>query len=171
MDRRRGVIVNGANGNHARTILAHVCALCVAGYFVYAAYEKILNPRQFAIDIGNYRMVPEMFVNFMALFMPWWEVAGAVALVIPRTRRAGAIIVAGLLLVFIIAIGYAALYKGLDIKCGCTGKNSSRAGWSNIILNSGLLIATAAAVYLPTWKRSAGTATLGATLAADRTSS
>jgi putative oxidoreductase len=147
--------VNGGNGNILKTVLAHVCALGVGGYFIYAAYGKIIDPRQFAINIGNYQMMPEMCWNFMALFMPWWEVGGAIALILPRTRRAGAIIVGGLLVVFIIAVSYAALYKGLDVECGCTGKNSAKAGWFTIGRNMFLLAGTAAAVYLPTWKRRA----------------
>jgi uncharacterized membrane protein YphA (DoxX/SURF4 family) len=147
--------VNGGNGNPAKTIVAHLCAVGVAGYFIYAAYEKIVDPRQFAVDIGNYKMAPERYWNLMALFMPWWEVGGAVALIIPKTRRAGAIMVAGLLVVFIIAVAYAGLYLGLNIKCGCTGGDSSQAGWLTIGRNVLLLAMTAAAVYLPTWKRRA----------------
>jgi putative oxidoreductase len=145
--------VNGGNGNRAKTILAHLCALGVAGYFLYAAYGKIVNPRQFAIDIGNYRIVPETYRNLMALFMPWWEVGGALALIIPRTRRSGAIIVGGLLMVFIIAISYAAFYLGLNIDCGCTGKGGSKVGGLKILENTCMLIGIAAAVYLPAWNR------------------
>jgi putative oxidoreductase len=163
--------MNGENGRMPKVVLSHLAALGVAAYFLYAAHEKILDPRQFAVAIKNYKMVPEMFVNLMALFMPWWEVGGAVALVIPRTRRAGAIIISALLLVFIIAISYAALYKGLDIECGCLGKNSSKAGWSNIILDVGLLIAAAGAVYLPARGRSPAAEPCAATLATDRGSS
>jgi hypothetical protein len=47
------------------------------------------------------------------------------------------------------------LYKGLDVECGCTGKNSSKAGWLTIGRNVLLLAMTAAAVYLPAWKRGA----------------
>lgn len=163
--------MNGGNGKAVRVVLSHVCALAVAGYFLYAAYGKIRYPGQFALAIRNYQMVPEMLLNLMALFMPWWEVGGAVALLIPRTRRAGAIIVSALLVVFIIAISYAALYKGLDIDCGCIGKNSSKAGWSNIILDVGLLIATVGAVYLPLGGRDCVVEPCRATFATERASS
>lgn len=148
-----------ANG-YSRGLLtiAHVCAIGVAAYFVYAAYGKIKDPRQFAVDIGNFRMVPLAFQNLMALLMPWWEVGAAVALVIPRTRRAGTILVSALLLVFIVAVAYAAFYKGLDINCGCTGKNSSRVGWLTILRNLGLLAGALASVYLPALRRGFGAA-------------
>jgi uncharacterized membrane protein YphA (DoxX/SURF4 family) len=146
--------VRGLDGNdYKRALAAHLCAAAVAGYFIYAACGKIYNPRQFAVDIGNFRIVPLAFQNLMAVFMPWWEVGAAVALVVPRTRRAGAVMVSALLLIFIVAVGYAALYKGLDISCGCTGKGSSRAGWLTILRNLGLLLGAGAAVYLPSWGR------------------
>ncbi len=145
------------NGRYSRVLLvAHLCAICVAGYFIYAAYGKITDPRQFAVDIGNFRMVPTAFQNLLALLMPWWEVGAAVALVIPRTRRAGTIMVSTLLLVFIVAVAYAAFYKGLDISCGCTGKNSSKVGWWTILRNVGLLAGALASVYLPAWRGGLG---------------
>lgn len=131
-----------------RNFVAHACAVIVGGYFLYAAYGKILDPRQFAIDIKNYQIMPEPLLNLPALFMPWWEVAAAIAFIVPKTRRAGAIIISGMLLLFIGMIGYSAIYKGLDISCGCTGKHSSKAGWFSIIRNLLLLAATFGSVYL-----------------------
>jgi len=132
-----------------RNTVAWLAALSVAGYFVYAAIPKIVDPRQFALDIRNYRILPEQLVNLAALYMPWLEACAAAALVLPATRRAGAVLVAGLLLLFIGAVSYSAFYLGLDISCGCTGKESTAAGWWTIIRNMMLLAGTAAAVWLP----------------------
>jgi hypothetical protein len=126
----------------ALQVLAHLCALGVAGVFLYAAQSKVIDPRQFIIDIKNYRMVPEAWLHLMVILLPWWEVGGALALIFPRTRRAGAILISGMLLLFIVAVSYAALYKGYNISCGCFGKGSAAAGWKTIGLDTGLLIAT-----------------------------
>ena len=123
-------------------IIAHFCAVAVAGVFLYAAQSKIIEPRQFIIDIKNYRMVPEAYLHIMAIVLPWWEVGAALALAVPRTRRAGAILITGMLLMFITAVSYAALYKGYNISCGCFGKGSAAAGWKTIALDAALLIAT-----------------------------
>ncbi|HKQ48874.1 MAG TPA: MauE/DoxX family redox-associated membrane protein [Phycisphaerae bacterium] len=123
-------------------LIAHFCALAVGGVFLFAAQSKIVEPRQFIIDIKNYRMVPEAYLHLVALLMPWWEVGAALALIFPRTRRAGAILISGMLLLFIAAVSYAALYKGYNISCGCFGKGSAAAGWKTIALDTGLLIAT-----------------------------
>lgn len=128
-------------------LIAHLCALAVAGVFLYAAQSKIIEPRQFIIDIKNYRMVPEAYLHLMAILLPWWEVGGALALLVPRTRRAGAILITGLLLMFITAVSYAALYKGYNISCGCFGKGSAAAGWKTIGLDTALLMATFVSVF------------------------
>lgn len=130
--------------------MSHLCAIAVAGFFLYAAYGKIgrNDTRQFAVEIKNYKILPERYVNIAAIFMPWLEVVAAAALLIPRTRPAGAILISGMLLTFIAAVGYSALYLGLDISCGCTGKDSGPAGWATIGRNAGLLMVTFLSVWL-----------------------
>lgn len=136
-----------------RQIVAHLCALVVAAYFLYAAVGKIGHgdARQFAIEISNYKILSPAYVNLPAVFMPWWEVAAAIALIVPATRRAGAVIIGGMLLMFIAAVAYSALYLGLKISCGCTGDGSSQAGWFTIGRNVLLLAGVVASVYLYTW--------------------
>lgn len=136
-----------------KQIFAHLCALAVAAYFLYAAYGKVgyAGTRQFAIEIGNYKILPPAYVNLPAVFMPWWEVAAAIALIVPATRRAGAIIIGGMLLMFIAAVSYSALHLGLKISCGCTGAGSGPAGWLTIGRNALLLAGTIAAVCFYPW--------------------
>lgn len=131
--------MNGETRFTLRPALGHLCAIAVGVYFVYAAYPKIIDPIQFGIDIRNFKILPEQYSNLAALFMPWLEVTSALALIWPRTRRAGAILIGGLLLLFIAAVYWAAIHNGLDIKCGCTGKDSDKAGWSTILRNVALL--------------------------------
>ena len=147
--------MSSKNAHALRQLVAHLCALAVAGVFFYAAYGKIKVPGQFVVAIKNYRMVPELYLNLMALLLPWWEVAAAVALIFPRTRRAGAILILGMLMMFMVAVSYAAFYKGYNIDCGCFGKDSAAAGWRTIGLDVLLSLCTLASVYLYTWKRPA----------------
>lgn len=129
-------------------VLSHLCALGVAGAFVYASSLKIWEPRQFAMDITNYRILPDSLANLLAILLPWWELAAAIALLIPITRKAGAVVVSGMLVMFICAVSYSALYKGLHIDCGCFGKDgSAMAGWKTIGFDLALLAATFGAVW------------------------
>ncbi len=125
-----------------RNLVCDLCILAVAATFIYAAQSKIIEPRQFVFDVKNYRMMPEELLHLVALFLPWWEVGAATALIIPATRRAGAILIIGMLLMFIVAVSYAALYKGYNISCGCFGKGSTSAGLKTIALDIGLILAT-----------------------------
>ncbi|MBI5762499.1 MAG: DoxX family protein [Planctomycetes bacterium] len=130
-------------------IVSHVCALGVAGVFLYASLEKIWEPRQFAMDVTNFRILPDAYANLVAIILPWWELAAAIALLIPATRRAGAWVISGMLVMFIGAVAYAALYKGLHISCGCFGKDgSTAAGWKTIGLDAFLLVVTFLSVRL-----------------------
>ncbi|MFQ5430532.1 MAG: MauE/DoxX family redox-associated membrane protein [Phycisphaerae bacterium] len=143
--------MNTATCDTTKRWLAHLCALCVAGFFLYAAFNKIGygNTRQFAVEINNYRILPERYLHIPAIILPWWETVAALALILPATRKAGAILIGAMLLFFIGAVSYSALYLGLKISCGCTGAGSSQAGWTTIGRNTLLLVATLASVYLP----------------------
>jgi len=126
--------------------LSHLAALVVAGVFLWFAMPKITDARQFAVDIGNYRLLSRYASAWFAIVLPWWEIGASLALLWPGTRKAGAILIAGLLVMFIGAVGLA-MSQGLDITCGCGGHGSGKAGWLTILRNTGLLAGTAIAVY------------------------
>ncbi|MBK8266943.1 MAG: hypothetical protein IPK83_01000 [Planctomycetes bacterium] len=139
-----------AKRSRAAVIVGHLCAFAVAGFFLYAAFGKITNVKQFAVDIGIFKMafMDERYVNIPAILLPWIEVSAAIALLFPATRKGGALLIGGLLLFFIYAVYDAAIVRGLDIVCGCTGKDSGKAGWLTIGRNTLLLGATIASVFL-----------------------
>ena len=126
--------------------VSHACALGVAGFFLYFALGKIKDPRQFAIDIGNYQLLSKYASACFAIVLPYWEIGGALALLWPRTRVAGAILIGGMLVMFIVAVALA-MSKGLDISCGCGGHGSGKAGWQTIGRNALLLAGTFLSVY------------------------
>jgi uncharacterized membrane protein YphA (DoxX/SURF4 family) len=86
--------------------------------FIYAAVDKIAEPAKFAENIYNYRMLPDGFINFMALTMPWLEIICGGLIIAGVFVRGSAFLIAFMLLIFIIAISFA-LVRGLDISCGC----------------------------------------------------
>ena len=95
--------------------------------FIYAAIHKISHPGDFAQDIYNYRMLPESFINFMALTLPWLEVICGVLIIAGVFTRGSALLIGFMLLVFIIAISFA-LLRGLDISCGCFSSGGENTG-------------------------------------------
>jgi putative oxidoreductase len=102
-----------------RLVLGGLLArLVLGGLFVYASIDKILHPDQFAEIIYNYKILPDMAVNLMAIGLPWVEAIAGLFLIFGIWTRESAGIIGGLLLVFIIAIAFN-LARGLDFDCGC----------------------------------------------------
>jgi hypothetical protein len=68
--------------------------------------------------IYNYRLVPGPLVNGLALVLPWVELFAGLALILGVWKKEAAVVVAVLLLVFIVAIGFN-LARGHAVDCGC----------------------------------------------------
>ena len=102
--------------------------------FVYASYDKILDPGKFARDISNYHVVPFGLENTIAIILPWLELIIGLGIIIGVCINASVFISGGLLIVFIILIAQAIL-RGFNIDCGCGLKEGEVVGWSKIIEN------------------------------------
>jgi uncharacterized membrane protein YphA (DoxX/SURF4 family) len=99
--------------------------------FIFASIDKIASPAYFAGTILSYQILPEIFINLVAIILPWLELISGILLVIGIWHRSAAWIVSILTIVFIIAIG-SVIFRGLDIECGCFGSGSS-ANWGRIV--------------------------------------
>ena len=86
--------------------------------FIIASIPKIVDPPSFAHMIYNYKILPWSLINPMALFMPWLELLCGLALVLGIWKGTARTIIAGMLLVFIVAISIN-LIRGNPIDCGC----------------------------------------------------
>ncbi|HSL17318.1 MAG TPA: MauE/DoxX family redox-associated membrane protein [Methylomirabilota bacterium] len=86
--------------------------------FVGACLHKIADPRAFAVDIATYDILPLALVNLVAITLPWVELAAGLMLLVGLRTRAAAMLVAGMMAVFLAALAVA-LGRGLDMSCGC----------------------------------------------------
>ena len=86
--------------------------------FLLACWHKLLDPGAFAIDIATYQILPLDLVNPLAIVLPWVELASALLLVLGLRSRAAALLVAGMMTMFTVAI-VVAIAHGLDMSCGC----------------------------------------------------
>jgi uncharacterized membrane protein YphA (DoxX/SURF4 family) len=98
------------------TWLYHGLRLVLAGIFIYAGLIKLLDPRAFAHTIAQYDLVPEALLPLVAVGLPALELLGGVGLICEV--RGSLTIMAGLLLIFLMILGYA-VWLDLDIDCGC----------------------------------------------------
>ena len=107
--------------------------IILGGAFVYASLHKIYDPADFAVIIYGYKILPNFLVNPSAMILPWLEFWAGVLILCGLWLRASVVIINGLLLVFMAAIGFN-LWRGLDFDCGCftgsgSGGSSSSAWW------------------------------------------
>ena len=99
--------------------------------FIYASIDKIADPAYFAGTIQNYQLIPVWLINISAITLPWLELLCGVLLLTGVWHRSASLIITLLMIVFIVAIS-SAIFRGLDIECGCYGSRAS-ADWTRIV--------------------------------------
>ena len=130
-----------------------VVSIGLGAVFIYASLDKIAQPLEFARIVYRYRLAGPTAAlgvipaNALAVILPWLEAIIGLLLVTGRWRREAAAIAGGLLVVFLVAVGYV-MWQGIDVEhCGCftVGGEGRSAGWTLIASDVGLL---AAALYV-----------------------
>lgn len=126
--------MNSFNSPKIRQLAYTICRIVLGAVFVYASWDKILDPGAFARIITNYQIVSSGIGNLSALFLPWLELVCGICLIINCWSRASAIIITGLMIVFMAALGYN-IYRGMDINCGCftLTENAPGSMWFDLI--------------------------------------
>lgn len=122
-------------------ILNLILRLTIGGVFVASAIAKIWNVQvshahgvqfsrvpdlaTFAQDVANYHVPPRELGNLVAITLPWIELLAGGLLVFGIWKRASALVITAMMVVFLAAIGWA-LAHGYDIRCGCFGTVDAR---------------------------------------------
>ena len=99
-------------------IIVLIARLLIGGILIYASFDKIVNPGEFARAINNYNIVPFGLENSMAIIIPWLELIIGLCLVLGVFIDGASFLVIMLMIIFIVAISYAIL-SGYNIECGC----------------------------------------------------
>jgi len=86
--------------------------------FVYASIDKIIDPSKFSNTIDNYHISPYVLNNLAALVIPWLELIIGLFLILGIFLN-GSSFIAIILLVFFIFILVQALFRGINVNCGC----------------------------------------------------
>jgi len=86
--------------------------------FIWASVDKIMYPSKFAEMVYHYKMLPDILIHSVALFLPWMELIIGLLLILGIWEQWALIIYNGLIVVFMIGLS-SALIRGLDIHCGC----------------------------------------------------
>jgi len=122
--------------------------LFVGFVFIYAGMGKIFEPAVFAKEIYNYHILPDFLINVSALVLPWLEVVIGVFLIAGIRIKANAALSGILMAVFMIAI-LSAMFRGLNINCGCFSDEITLVGWGKILEDTGYLLGSVYLYFFP----------------------
>ena len=110
-----------------------------------SAVPKMASPRQFANDVQQYKLLPRPLGSAFGYVLPYVELAAALMLLTGVCSSWAALLVVGMLVSFMIAVGVGMIRK-LNLNCNCFGLlYRERVGWSTqvrdgILLTMALLI-------------------------------
>lgn len=92
--------------------------LIVGIVFIYASYDKILDPISFSKNIHNFHITPIFIENLAALIIPWLELIIGILLILGLFLEGTTTITIALLIFFIFILSQA-VFRGIDVHCGC----------------------------------------------------
>ena len=112
-----------------------ICLRIILGtVFLWASFDKILDPGSFAKNISNYHVLPFGLENIIAIFLPWLEFFIGTGMILGIMVDGSIIISSFLLLLFNILIAQA-IMRGFNIECGCGLKEGQMIGIGKILEN------------------------------------
>ena len=108
--------------------------LILGAVFLWASFDKIIDPASFAKNISNYHVVPFGLENTVAVILPWLEFFIGTGMILGIMVNGSIIISSFLLILFNILIAQAIL-RGFNIECGCGLKDGQIVGIEKILEN------------------------------------
>jgi putative oxidoreductase len=100
------------------TTLEMLARWLLGGIFIYSSFHKIADPAQFVRIIAGYGLFPSLAIHPIAVVCPFFELLCGAALILGIYPRGAALIVDGMLFLFIVAISIN-LARGHEFDCGC----------------------------------------------------
>ena len=139
-------------------------ALALATLFAAAAAHKLRGREQWPAIVRQYRLLPDVLAGPVAALVPLTEALAAAGLLWPRTRAAGALTAAALLLAYAAALAINLRRGRTSIDCGCFGSRRRQGIAPWMVGRNLVLAASALALLLPTDGRALSAAEPGLAL-------
>ncbi len=126
----------------------------LGGLFLYAGLVKSTASAQFALALVPFTFIPAAWLGWLSLLLPVSEILSGLLVLLPPTRRLGALLILGLCAIFISALGWA-LANGIIISCACFGQDEtpSAAKMVTALVRDVFIALAAAAVVAEPWLR------------------
>jgi uncharacterized membrane protein YphA (DoxX/SURF4 family) len=132
------------------TWLGWAARLILAGLFLWAGIRKVLEPELFLQDIELYELLPYRWAWLTSIWLPFLEITAAVSLLTSRRwAQAGAVIIGGMLGVFLVAI-ISAWARGLSLSCGCFGASTEPANYPWLVVRDLLMLGLVGVILFAT---------------------
>ena len=124
--------------------------------FGLSVLHKLRDFGGFSRQLADYRLLPETLVAPAAMMVVGIELAISLGLLIPGARTLAAMVAAGLLAVYALAIGINLARGRRNIDCGCSGPALRQTLSEGLLVRNGVLIAAALFAALPITTRDLG---------------
>ena len=120
--------------NRYNQYLIVVIRIILGSVFLWASFDKIIDPAKFARSIANYHVLPFGIENTIAIVLPWLELFIGSGLILGVMVDGSIVITSALLVLFNLMIAQAIL-RGFNIDCGCGLKEGQLVGIEKILEN------------------------------------
>ena len=117
-----------------KNYLIVVIRILLGAVFLWASFDKIIDPSKFARDISNYHIIPFGLENIIAIVLPWLEFFIGSGLILGILVD-GAILLSGILLIAFNVLIAQAMLRGFNIDCGCGLKEGQLVGVEKLLEN------------------------------------
>jgi uncharacterized membrane protein YphA (DoxX/SURF4 family) len=102
--------------------------ILLAAIFIYAGVAKLREPWvTFAVSINSFHLAPDSWLEPLAKWLPWAELALGLGILSGFLLRWSALI-ASLVLAFFFAVLIRAYVLGMQVDCGCFGSGEAPLG-------------------------------------------
>ena len=113
--------------------------LGLGAIFIWSSLPKILQPYNFLSSIYSYELVGPKLGILIAMVLPCLELLVGICLV-GQIFNGGALLASAAMAAMFTFVLSSALYRGLDISCGCFGTNGGVISYSTILRASLILL-------------------------------
>jgi uncharacterized membrane protein YphA (DoxX/SURF4 family) len=129
-------------------VVVEIIRVVIASVFLFAGLSKLRAPYDFLAAVYGYQLTGPFLSLVIAAVLPWLEVLVAICLWADVFRRGAMVVTMFLSTLFSIALA-CALYRQLDISCGCFSAED-KIGYFSLIRSLSLLAASAIGLMLMT---------------------
>lgn len=120
-------------------VLVLATSIGLASLFLAAALHKLQQPAVFRAALEGYGVLPPALVEQALRLIPLAEVAAAVGLLMPPTRSLAALLGAGLLLAYAVAMTRVVVQGRRTLDCGCSLGGAGQPVSAALILRNAIL--------------------------------